>query len=196
MRMAQFRTAGGKWTVIGLMLAVRNTRRHARLWADRRGDHRHLSDRDARISYLGAGRRLAARLASRREIASVLDRLEGGRLWAFHGGGLLAFVLLGIGTAAALGLLQMLGLHYGSGSSAFVPPLWATALVVLRAGIAEEVCFRGYAIERIEALTGGRAVAGLVPLIAFASFHYRQGIAGILVALILGAINELLLLAS
>lgn len=102
--------------------------------------------------------------------------------------GLLAFVLLGTGTAAALGLLQMLGLHYGSGSSAFVPPLWATALVVLRAGIAEEVCFRGYAIERIEALTGSRAVAGLVPLIAFASFHYRQGIAGILVALILGAI--------
>lgn len=102
--------------------------------------------------------------------------------------GVAAFVLLGIGTAAALGLLPLLGLSYGSGARAFVPPLWLTALVVVRAGIVEEVFYRGYAIERIQTLTGSRAIAALVPLIAFASFHFRQGMAGILIALILGAI--------
>ncbi|WP_404710866.1 CPBP family intramembrane glutamic endopeptidase [Sphingomonas sp. MMS24-J13] len=102
--------------------------------------------------------------------------------------GLLAFLLLGLATALALGLLHVFGLHYGGGHAAFVPPLWATCLVVLRAGIVEEVCYRGYAIERLQALTGSRWIAGLVSLIAFASFHYRQGIAGILVALILGAV--------
>jgi membrane protease YdiL (CAAX protease family) len=102
--------------------------------------------------------------------------------------GLLAFVLLGVGTALALLLLQVLGMSYGGGHSAFVAPLWATAIVVLRAGIVEEVCYRGFAIERIQALSGSRWIAGAVSLIAFASFHYRQGLAGIIVALILGAI--------
>lgn len=121
----------------------------------------------------------------RRPLSSIgLRRGRTGRslLW-----GVAAFVLLGVGTAAALGLLPLLGLSYG-GERAFVPPLWLTALVVVRAGIVEEVFYRGYAIERIETLTGSRAIAALVPLGAFASFHFRQGIAGILIALILGAI--------
>lgn len=102
--------------------------------------------------------------------------------------GLLVFVLLAAGTALALGLLHVLGLHYGGDHGGFVPPLWMTALIVLRAGIVEEVFYRGYAIERIAALSGSRAVAALVALAAFAGSHYHQGIAGILVATILGAI--------
>jgi membrane protease YdiL (CAAX protease family) len=110
-------------------------------------------------------------------------RLGRSLLW-----GRLAFVLLGLATALALGLLHIMGLHYGGGHAAFVPPLWGTFLVVLRAGIVEEMFYRGYAIERIQALTGSRWIAGLISLIAFASFHYRQGMAGVIVALILGAV--------
>jgi membrane protease YdiL (CAAX protease family) len=101
--------------------------------------------------------------------------------------GLLAFILLGVGTVAALGLLSITGLPYG-GSHAFVPPLWLTAIVVIRAGVVEEVFYRGYAIERMKLLTGSRAAAALLPLVAFALFHYRGGIGGVLIALILGAI--------
>jgi len=102
--------------------------------------------------------------------------------------GLLATLLLVAGVASAMGLLQVLGLSYGSGEARFVAPAWMTLIVVLRAGIVEEVFYRGYAIERLQALTGSRAVATVVPLACFALFHYRQGIAGILIALILGAI--------
>lgn len=102
--------------------------------------------------------------------------------------GLLAAVLLVAGVASAMGLLQVLGLSYGSDETRFVAPAWMTLIVVLRAGIVEEVFYRGYAIERLQALTGSRAVATLVPLACFALFHYRQGVAGVLIALILGAI--------
>jgi membrane protease YdiL (CAAX protease family) len=84
-------------------------------------------------------------------------------------------------------VLPALGLKYGSGGGP-AASLLVTALVVARAGLAEEIFYRGYAIERIQALTGNRAVAALVPLIMFASFHFSQGIAGILVALFVGAV--------
>jgi len=112
------------------------------------------------------------------------DRLGRSLLW-----GLAGFVLLAAGVAASLGLLGLLGLSYGGGDSGrAVVPVGVTLLVFLRAGIAEEIFYRGYAIERLEALTGSRIVAVLLPLACFALFHLRQGIAGVLIALILGAI--------
>ena len=187
--MAQLRTAGGQWTLIGLILAlfgIPGVTLGYRLIVGETTATSQIVIRELLIFALVGCLLLVVRRGEKLPSSSIGWKSGGyGRSVAW---GLLAFVLLGIGTAAALGLLHVLGLHYSSGPSAFVPPLWATALIVLRAGIAEEVCFRGYAIERIEALTNSRAVAALVPLIAFASFHYRQGIAGILVALILGAI--------
>lgn len=102
--------------------------------------------------------------------------------------GLLATLMLVAGIAASMALLQALGLSYGSGETKFVAPAWVTLLIVLRAGIVEEVFYRGYAIERLERLTGNPIVASVLPLVAFAAFHYRQGVAGILIALVLGAI--------
>lgn len=83
-------------------------------------------------------------------------------------------------------LLPALGLTYGSQGAPAVS-LAVTTLVVMRAGIAEEVFYRGFAIERIEALTGSRAIAAVVPLIMFAGFHFSQGIAGVLIAFFVGA---------
>jgi len=96
-----------------------------------------------------------------------------------------------IGFAAALFfciglLLPALGLSYGSQGGPAVS-LAVTTLVVMRAGIAEEIFYRGYAIERIETLTGSRAIAAVVPLVMFAGFHYSQGIAGVLIAFFVGA---------
>ena len=101
--------------------------------------------------------------------------------------GLACLVLVVAGLAACLGLFAALGVHYGEGGSVSVS-LWATALTVARAGVAEEVFYRGYAIERLEALTGKTWIAALISLTCFAAFHYRQGWAGILIALVLGAI--------
>lgn len=83
-------------------------------------------------------------------------------------------------------LLPALGLTYGSQGAPAVS-LAVTSLVMVRAGAAEEIFYRGFAIERIEALTGSTAVAAVVPLVLFASFHFWQGIAGVLIALFVGA---------
>jgi membrane protease YdiL (CAAX protease family) len=96
-------------------------------------------------------------------------------------------LLFGVGIAACLLAFQLVGLSYGASSGPAVP-MGVSLLLYARAGIAEEVFYRGYAIERIEALTGNRAIAAAVPLLIFAGSHFSQGIAGILITFTIGAI--------
>src|SRR6185436_14994396 len=100
--------------------------------------------------------------------------------WRTLGWALVLALLCVLGLAACLGLFALIGVHFGQGSAPISVSLWATALTTLRAGIAEEVFYRGYAIERIRALTGKNWAAALIPLTMFAAFHYRQGLPGIL----------------
>ena len=55
-------------------------------------------------------------------------------------------------------------------------------------GISEEVLYRGYAIERLQSITGSKWIAAAISLILFAAFHFRQGLAGVVLAFVLGAI--------
>jgi membrane protease YdiL (CAAX protease family) len=50
-------------------------------------------------------------------------------------------------------------------------PYWLQCLVVLRAAVSEEIAFRGYGIERLQELTGSRAVAGLATWSVFTVDH-------------------------
>jgi membrane protease YdiL (CAAX protease family) len=100
---------------------------------------------------------------------------------------LAVMLMFGLGIAACLIALPLIGLSYGS-SSGSVVPMGVSLLLYARAGIAEEVFYRGYAIERIEALTGNRAIAAAVPLLIFAGSHFSQGVAGILITFVIGAI--------
>src|SRR5205823_2213248 len=50
-------------------------------------------------------------------------------------------------------------------------PYPARVMLVLRAAVVEEILFRGYAIERLQELTGSRVVAGAVSLAAFTFAH-------------------------
>jgi membrane protease YdiL (CAAX protease family) len=109
-------------------------------------------------------------------------------LWRSLLWGLACTALMAVGIGVAFGLIRLLDLHQNPGGAQISPSLWVTTLVVIRAGIAEEVLYRGYAITRLEALTGSRWIAALVPLGLFAGFHYRLGAAGIIIALVLGAV--------
>jgi len=100
---------------------------------------------------------------------------------------LAAMLMLGVGIAACLIVFPLIGLSYGSSSGPTLP-LGVSLLLYARAGIAEEVFYRAYAIERISALTGNRVIAAGIPLLIFATGHYSQGIAGILITLVIGAI--------
>jgi uncharacterized protein len=70
-------------------------------------------------------------------------------------------------------------------------PLWLVTLIVLRAGVLEELFYRGYAIERLEALGLNRFWAGTIPLLIFSFAHWTGGWANIVIALVLGAVLTL-----
>lgn len=92
-------------------------------------------------------------------------------------------------TAFALVLVKLTGYGHGPGSAAFDKlPLGLVTMIVLRAGIVEELFYRGYAIERLQALGLGRFLSAGIPLVIFAVAHWTGGAANILIALVLGAI--------
>lgn len=96
---------------------------------------------------------------------------------------LACFVVL----AACLMAFSSLGVRYGDGPG-IARALPITLLAVIRAGVVEELFYRGFAIERLEALTGSKWLAGVLPLLAFSAFHFSQGVAGMVLALLLGAV--------
>jgi uncharacterized protein len=103
-------------------------------------------------------------------------------------GFLLALLVLAVTVCLYL-ILQRVGIRLGEDhGSSFHPSLWVVTLVMLRAGVAEETFYRGYAIERLQSLTGSKMLAGLLPLTLFAAAHYRQGLGGIIAAFVLGGV--------
>jgi len=117
-------------------------------------------------------------------IGLQVDRL---RTSLLRGLGLAVIVL--IVTVGLYLLLRGVGFHLGEDhANAFHPSLLIVTLITLRAGIAEEIFYRGFAIERLQRLAGNKWVAGLLPLVLFALAHYRQGLGGIIAAFVLGGI--------
>jgi membrane protease YdiL (CAAX protease family) len=111
-------------------------------------------------------------------------RLGKSILWGF----LLGIVCL----LVAGGLIALTGFTGGEAGKAFGQlPTWLVSLIVLRAGVVEELCYRGYAIERLHALGLPRGLAAGVPLIIFGVGHWTGGWANIVIALVLGAILAL-----
>lgn len=127
------------------------------LWIVRKGEHLPYSSIGWRVDQLGSSIR-----------------------W-----GLLGAVLIFVALAACLVVAQALDWKIGLQEPArYTPPLWAMAITVLRAGVTEEAFYRGYAMERLQTLTGSKAAAVALTVVPFALFHYRQGPAGILIAFV------------
>jgi membrane protease YdiL (CAAX protease family) len=85
-------------------------------------------------------------------------------------------VVIALATIAGLAVLYIVvipALHLETKSldTLTAAPVWWLVISVVRAGVSEEVLFRGYPIERLKELTGSRVVAALVPLALFALAH-------------------------
>jgi membrane protease YdiL (CAAX protease family) len=92
----------------------------------------------------------------------------------------------------AVGIIALTHFNGGEAGTALAKlPLWLVAMIVLRAGVLEELFYRGYAIERLEALGLNRFWAGTIPLLIFAFAHWTGGWANIVIALVLGAVLTL-----
>jgi uncharacterized protein len=91
--------------------------------------------------------------------------------------------------AAAGGLAYLTNYGHGPGSAAFEAlPLWLITLIVCRAGVVEELFYRGYAIERLRMVGFRRFWSATIPLVIFSLGHWSGGAANILIALVAGAI--------
>ena len=78
---------------------------------------------------------------------------------------------------------RLTGYGHGPGSAAFEKlPLWLITLIVFRAGIVEELFYRGYAIERLRLIGLGRFWSIAIPLVIFSYGHWCGGVANILIA--------------
>jgi len=86
-------------------------------------------------------------------------------------------------------IAKVTGYGHGAASQAFAKlPLWLIFIVVVRAGVVEELFYRGYSIERLQALGFGRIASWVIPLVIFSAAHWTGGAANIAIALVLGAI--------
>src|SRR6266480_3487866 len=98
-------------------------------------------------------------------------------------------VIAVVSAAIVGGLAYVTEYGHGPGSAAFEKlPLWLITLIVLRAGVVEELFYRGYAIERLQAIGLKPGWAAGIPLVIFALGHWTGGAANILIAMMLGAI--------
>jgi len=91
--------------------------------------------------------------------------------------------------AVAVGLVALTGYNGGeTGKAMAALPLWLINLIVIRAGVVEELCYRGYAIERLQAFGLPAWLAASIPLAIFGVGHWTGGWANIVIALALGGI--------
>jgi uncharacterized protein len=102
-------------------------------------------------------------------------------LWGF---------VLAVVTAVVVGALAYATSYgQGPGSSAFEKlPLWLITAIVFRAGVVEELFYRGYAIERLQMIGLGRFWSVAIPLVIFSLGHWSGGAANILIAFAAGLI--------
>ena len=101
---------------------------------------------------------------------------------------LIAVICLAVGGL----LVALTGYNGGETGKAFGKlPLWLVTLIVIRAGAVEELCYRGYAIERLQSLGLPGWLAASIPLIIFGVGHWTGGWANIVIALALGGILAL-----
>ena len=97
---------------------------------------------------------------------------------------------IAIVSAVVVGALAHLtGYGHGPGSAAFEKlPLWLITAIVFRAGVVEELFYRGYAIERLQLVGLNRFWSVVVPLVIFSLGHWSGGAANILIAFAAGVI--------
>jgi membrane protease YdiL (CAAX protease family) len=102
-------------------------------------------------------------------------------LWGF---------IIAIVSAVAVGALAYVtGYGNGPGSAAFEKlPLWLITAIVFRAGVVEELFYRGYAIEHLQIIGLGRFWSIAIPLVIFSFGHWSGGAANILIAFAAGVI--------
>ncbi|MBA2935130.1 CPBP family intramembrane metalloprotease [Sphingomonas sp. CGMCC 1.13654] len=112
--------------------------------------------------------------------------------WAFaFFVGMMASVMLSFAV-----IIPALRLHQDMATtrSLIAVPLWLQCATMVRAGVCEEILYRGYPIERIGWLAGRRWVGALLSLAAFVAAHIGWGLSQFVVVAFGGVLLTMLYL--
>jgi uncharacterized protein len=105
-------------------------------------------------------------------------------LWSF----LMMIIFIAV-VLGCLGLFSLIGISYGQGDGKSDQlSLWIVTLVMVRAGIVEEIFYRGYIMERLYSINGNWLVYFFFPAAIFGILHYNQGIGGVIIAFVGGLV--------
>lgn len=97
------------------------------------------------------------------------------------------FIIAVVSAVVVLVIAYLTGYGHGPGSAAFEKlPLWLITAIVFRAGVVEELFYRGYSIERLRLVGFGRFWSVAIPLVIFSLGHWTGGAANILIAFVAG----------
>jgi len=97
------------------------------------------------------------------------------------------FIIAIVSMVVVGALVYLTGYGHGPGSAAFEKlPLWLITAIVFRAGVVEELFYRGYSIERLRFVGFGRFWSVAIPLVIFSLGHWSGGAANILIAFAAG----------
>ena len=104
------------------------------------------------------------------------------------------FILFGVITTA----IQAIGLELNQEVAQLIAgqPFPMLLLIALRAGVVEEVLYRGYAFERLFDLTKSKWLAALVPVIIFALVHLPWGVGHLVFVFFAGGIFMLVYISK
>jgi membrane protease YdiL (CAAX protease family) len=157
-------------TILGLVLALGLGSLPFPVWDHELQDVPHMLGNEAIYWALVVATLAYVMLVERRPLSSMGWRRPGMVDLSIG----VAFAVAIFAGLAALYLIVLPALHLDQ-TQAFdtlsAAPPWWLAISVVRAGVSEEVLFRGYPIERLRELTGSNAVAAMLPLALFALAH-------------------------
>ena len=161
-------------TLAGLLLALGVVSLPFSNWIHEFASIGHLLGNEAIWWIYIAAMLLYVRKVERRPLSSIGFRPPGV-------GNTLIGVAAGVVVLAVLGTMYFLvlpALHLAdsaastaNGSALLATPFWWRFISTVRAAVSEEVLFRGYAMERIEELSGSRAVATVLSCTVFTLDH-------------------------
>jgi uncharacterized protein len=127
---------------------------------------------------------LTVRRGERRSLASVGVGMA--PVWRSVVWGL---VMAAASVLPAVLIAKSTGYGHGAGSQTFAKlPVWVVLLVVVRAGVVEELFYRGYAMTRLREMGLGRVISFGVPLVMFAAAHWSGGWVNVAMAMAVGAV--------
>jgi membrane protease YdiL (CAAX protease family) len=157
-------------TLVGLLLTFGFPVLPISRWENEFANVRHLVGYESIWWALIGSVLLYVRLVERRPLTSIGFRVPRTRDVLI---GILAGVLM-LASLAAIYYVLFPALHLNEGqqmNQLIATPFWWRFISVIRAAVGEEVLFRGYAIERLQELTGSRTVAAVLSCAVFSLAH-------------------------